>query len=172
VLVFVVLLCLCSSGAFPIGIWSMLAFGSPGLQVWRSPVFDLFLLIALLAGGIGLRTGVFVGDAGVMVRTGLRGTVIPWREIAYAEVAEVPKFPVIWQRGPTRGLILVAPSGDRRSLPARVAAFSVNWGRGGKPYIELDEVQMTQVVNRINEGAAGQRPQPWSHPGNWPFPPR
>jgi hypothetical protein len=100
-----------------------------------------------------------------MVRLGLRRIVVPWQEIAYAEVAEVPKFPVIWQRGPSWGLVLVAPSGQRRPLPARLAGFTVRWGRGSPPYIGLTQTHMIQVVDRINELAPGHRPQPWPPAG-------
>ena len=97
----------------------------------------------------------------MLVRLGFRRIVVPWQEIAHAEVAEVPKFPVIWQRGPSLGLVLVAPSGQRRPLPARLAAVTLRWGRGGPPYVVLTDEQMTQVVNRINELKAGQRPPVW-----------
>jgi hypothetical protein len=102
---------------------------------------------------------------------GLRRIVVPWQEIAYAKVAEVSKFPVIWQRGPSQGLVLVAPSGQCRPVPARLFAFTVRWGRGSPPYVVLTQEHMAQVVNRINELAARQRPQAWPPPGGL-FPPR
>jgi hypothetical protein len=160
VLLFLIALFFCLNGApfaFTIGRGSWL--------VLLNPVFDLFLLVALLISWLGARTGVFVGDAGVMVRLGLRRIVVPWQEIAYAEIAELPKFPVIWQRGPSLGLVLVAPSGQSRPLPARLAGFTVRWGRGSPPYIGLTQTHMIQVVDRINELAPGHRPQPWPPAG-------
>src|SRR4051794_19509667 len=64
----------------------------------QNPTADLQLMAVLLFGWAGARTGVYVGDAGVMVRPVFRRVVVPWQEIAYAEVAEVSKFPMIWQR--------------------------------------------------------------------------
>jgi len=156
VILFLVVLFFCCNGApFVIGIQS------DSWRVLLNPVFDLFLAVVFLNGWFGARSGLFVGDGGVMVRVGFRRIVVPWQEIAYAEVAEVPKFPVIWQRGGGRGLVLVAPSGQRRPLPARLAAVTLRWGRGGPPYVVLTDEQMTQVVNRINEWKAGQRPPVW-----------
>jgi hypothetical protein len=134
-------------------------------------LFDAFLVWAVVIGWRGARAGVFVGDGGVMVRAAFRRTVVPWQDIAYAEVAEVPKFPVILQRGPSLGLVLVAPSGDHRPLPVRLAAVTVSWGRGGPPFISLTNAQMTQVVNRINELAPGHRSQRWPPPGGSLCPP-
>jgi len=131
-----------------------------------NPVFDLFFVAVLLVHWAGARSGVYLSDAGVMVRMEFRRIVVPWRDIAYAEVAEVPKFPVIWQRGPSLGLVLVAPSGQRRPLPARLSAVTLRWGRGSASYVMLAQEQMTQVVNRINELAAGQRTAPGSL--SWP----
>jgi hypothetical protein len=167
VLVFLVVLFFCFNGApftFYIGPGSGL--------VLLNPVVDLFILAVLLIGWLGARSGVYVGDAGVMVRVEFRRIVVPWQEIMYAEVAEVRKFPVILQRGPSLGLVLVAPSGERRPLPARVAAVTVRWGRGSPPYVVLTQELMAQVVDHINELAAGQRPQPGPPPGGWLFPPR
>jgi hypothetical protein len=108
-----------------------------------------------------------------MVRAGFRRMVIAWQEIAYAEVAEVPKYPVILQRGPSLGLVLVAPSGQRHPLPARLAAAPVLcWGSGSRPYVVLTHAHMTQVVNCINVLAARQRPQAWPRSGGWLLPPR
>jgi hypothetical protein len=156
ILLFVVVIFLCFNGApFAFGLrrdWWL---------VLLNPMADLFLVAALVLGWVGARTGVYVGGAGVLVRLGFRRIMVPWQEIAHAEVAEVPKFPVIWQRGPSLGLVLVAPSGQRRPLPARLAAVTLRWGRGGPPYVVLTDEQMTQVVNRINELKAGQRPPVW-----------
>lgn len=141
---------------------------------WRlmlDPVADLFIAAAFFFSWLGVRTGVYVGDAGVMARVAIRSTIVPWHEIAYAEVAEVPKWPVIWQRGPSRGLVLVAPSGQRRPLPARLAAPTyLRWGRGGPPYVVLSQENMNQLVACINELAPGRR-QPWLPSGGSPFPP-
>jgi hypothetical protein len=63
---------------------------------------------------------------------------------------------MVWQLGPSLGLVLVAPSGQRRPMPARLAtirfALSVR-----VPFVALTQERMTQAVNRINELAAGQR---------------
>lgn len=142
---------------------------------WRvllNPVFDLFVAAVLVSVWVGARSGVFVGADGVMVRVGFRRIVVPWWEVAYAEVAEVPKFPVIWQRGPSLGLVLVASTGQRRPLPVRLAAFTLRWGRGGPPYIVLTADSMNQVVRRINDRAARQRRHDWPPLGPWPYPPR
>jgi len=167
VVVFLVVLLFCFNGApFAIGIQR---------DWWRvllNPVADLFLLATLLLGWFRVRTGVYVGDVGVMVRVGYRRIVVPWQEILYAEVAEVPKYPVILQRGASLGLVLVAPSGQRRPLPARLAAVTLRWGKGSPPYVVLTQEHMTQVVNRINELAAQQRPQAWPPSGGWLFPSR
>lgn len=165
-LLLVIALFLCFNGA-PFGLSSQ----GDWWFLLLNPVADLFLLVVLFLGWVEARTGVYVGDVGVMVRVGLRRIVVPWQEIAYAEVAEVSKFPVILQRGPSLGLVLVAPSGQRRPLPTRVAALTVRWGQGPRPYIVLTQKHMTQVVNRINELAAGRRP-PWPPPGGWLTPPR
>jgi hypothetical protein len=138
--------------------------------VLQNPAIDLFLPAALFFGWLSARTGVYVGDIGVMVRVGFRRIVVPWQEIVYAEIAEVPKFPVILPRGPSLGLVLVAPSGQRRPLPARLSAGTLRWGRGSPPHVVLTQEHMTQVVNRINELAAGQRAQAWPPPGEWLFP--
>jgi hypothetical protein len=122
--------------------------------VLLDPGVDLFLVAFLLIGWVAARTGVYVGDVGVMVRVGFSRIVVPWQDIAYAEVAEVPKFPVIWQRGPSLGLVLVASSGQRRPLPVRLAAVTLRWSWGGPPYVVLTQERMAQVVNRINELAA------------------
>ena len=168
-LIFLVILFLCFNGApffivFDIhGRWWL---------VLLNPWFDAFVLWALFVTWYRATTGVYVGDTGVMVRVGRGRIVVPWQEIAYAQVAEVSKYPVILQRGPSLGLVLVAPSGVRRPLPARLAAITLRWGRGGPPYVVLTRERMTQVVNRINELAAGQHPQPGPAPGGWLFPPR
>jgi hypothetical protein len=94
--------------------------------------------------------------------------VVPWQEIAYAELAEVPELSVFWQRGPCLGLVLVTPSGQRRPLPVKLAKFHAR----GTPYVPLTQDRMTQVISRINELAAGQRPWTAPPPGRSPFPPR
>jgi hypothetical protein len=55
--------------------------------------FDLWpgALVVLAFGWFLARNGVYVGEAGVMVRVGLRRAIVPWHEIVHAEVAEVPK---------------------------------------------------------------------------------
>lgn len=164
-LTFLVLLLCCTGGPFTISTqldWRRV------LNPWTGTLF----LAALVFGWLGARTGVYLGDGGVMVRVAVRSTVVPWHEIAYAEVAEVPKRPVILQRGPSLGLVLVAPSGQRRALPARLATTTfLRMGRGAPPYVILSQEHMTRVVNRINELAAGN-PRTWQPPGGSPFPPR
>lgn len=164
VVVFLVYLFLCFSGApFAIGIRVLLL----------SPAGYLLLLVTIVFGWFEARSGVYVGDAGVMVRVGFRRVVLPWQEIAYTEVAEVPKYPVILQRGPSLALVLVAPSGLRHPLRMRKAAGPVlRWGRGSRPYVVLTHEQMTQVVNYINVLAARQRPEAWPPSGGWLLPPR
>jgi len=170
VLFFLVVLCLCFNGVHP---HAVIDTQANWFRVVLNPWFDAFALLALLSGWLGAKNGVYVGDAGVMVRVGFRRVVVPWQEIAYAMVAEVPKFPVILQRGPSLGLVVVAPSGYGRPLPVRLPAVTLRWGRGGPPYVVLTQQYMTQVVNRINELAARHHPRPWPPPpGGWPFPPR
>lgn len=46
--------------------------------VLQNPAIDLFLPAALFFGWLSARTGVYVGDIGVMVRVGFRRIVVPW----------------------------------------------------------------------------------------------
>ena len=170
VLFFLAAACLCFNGVRPFGGFDI---HRNLFLVLRDPFVDVFVLLALLSCWVGVRTGVYVGDAGVMVRVGFRRIVVPWQEIAYATVAEVPKSPVILQRGPSLGLVLVAPSGYGRPMPVRLpASFTLRYGRGSPPYIRLTPTHMNQVVDRINEMAAYRRPQPGPPAGDWLFPPR
>jgi hypothetical protein len=163
-LLFFVGLYFCSGGA------PFVFFLRPGLLLnWGAVLLLLFVLWACLVLWAAAKEGVYVGDAGVMVRVGFRRMVVPWQEIAYSEVAEVPKYPVIWQRGPSLGLVLVAPSGQRRAVPARSAVANFRWG--SPSYVRLTRKRMSQVVNGINELAAVQRPQTSPPPSRWLFPP-
>src|SRR5689334_4593177 len=107
---FLVVVCLCSNPMRP----SFFLFDRTWWTEVLNPWVDAFVLWFLFVFFIRARAGVYVGDAGVMVRVGRRRIVVPWHEIAYAGVAEVPMYPVIWQRGPSLGLVLVAPSGEHR----------------------------------------------------------
>ena len=168
VVLFLVVLCLCSNPVRP----TFFVFDRSWWMQVLNPWLDAFVLWALFLCWIRARAGVYVGDAGVMVHAGRRRIVVPWQEIAYAGVAEVPKYPVIWQPGPCLGLVLVAPSGEHRRLPARLAAVNVRWGGGLPPYVVLTRKRMTQVVNRINELVPGHRPQSWPPSAGSLFSPR
>jgi hypothetical protein len=134
-----------------------------------NPLVILLLVVVLFTTWLFGRIGVYVGDAGVMARTEYHRVVVPWQEIAYAEIAEVPRLSTTWQRGPSLGLVLVAPSGQRRPLPVKLAVFHM---RGAPPYVPLRQQRMIEVINCINELAAAQRPHAWPPPGGWLFPPR
>jgi hypothetical protein len=106
-----------------------------------------------------------------MVRVGFHRVVVSWQEIAYAEVTEVPKYPVILQRGPSLGLVLVALSGQRHPQRARLdAGPALRWGSGLRPYVALTHEQMTRLVNCINVSAARRPPQAWPPSGDWLLP--
>jgi hypothetical protein len=145
-----------------------------------NPGNDLCLLGLFFVWWLEARAGVYLGQAGVMVRAGTRRIVVPWQEIAYAEVDEVPKYPVTRRRRPCLALVLVAPSGERRALPARLPpraymrrwengpapsgerrplpaplpASKRYWGFDPEPFAVLSRARMAQVVNRINEMAS------------------
>lgn len=168
VALFLVVLLLCFNGA-------PFAFGIPR-DPWRpllNPVIDVFLLATLVLGWLRAKAGIYVGAAGVMARVGRRRIVVPWHEIAYAEVGEVPNYPLIMQRAASLGLVLVAPSGQRRPLPARLVSMpALRWGRGAPPYVVLSRERMIQVVDHINMLVTPYRPQAWPPPDQRLSPPR
>jgi len=47
--------------------------------------------------------------------------------------------------------MLVAPSGQRDSLPVQVDGLTLQCGRGSRPFLMLSRHRMTKVVKRINE---------------------
>jgi hypothetical protein len=149
------------------------AFGDNRWLVLRNPLVDVLLLWVLALAYFGARAGVYVGDGGVQVRVGFRRIVVPWSEIASAEIGEVPRYPARWQPAGSLGLVLVEPSGERRTLPVSVGGFTVYFGgRGTTPYVTLNQDQLKQVVSRINERAAGQHPPAAPPSDGWLFPPR
>jgi hypothetical protein len=140
------------------------------------PMFGLFVMVIFVNWWILGRDGVFVSDRGVLVQVRHYQVVVPWQEIAYAEVAEAqmfPKIPKIWLFGPSLGLWVVAPSGSRHELRVKPGVlpviFQFVWGM--PPYVGLSRNRMMRIVDCINEVAARQRLQASPPAGGGPFPP-
>jgi hypothetical protein len=171
--VFLVVLFLVFSGTVPFSLPFVFGVNDRWWLVLLNPWFDLLVLLTLLSGWAGARSGVYVGDAGIMVRKGFTRVVVPWHEIAYAGLAQVPNYRVTRRHEPHLGLTLVAPSGDTHPLPVRLRFAGWNRPRGGSPdFLDLTDQPMAQLINDINEMAARHRTQPQPPHSSWPTPPR
>jgi hypothetical protein len=145
--------------------------GGPWL-ILLNPWFDLLALLVLLTSWVRARNGVYVGDAGVMLRDGFSRTVVPWHQIAYACLAQVPNYRLTRQLEPHLGLTLVAPSGEPRALPVRLFSFWWTKPRAAQGFLVLSDEHMAQLLNHINEIAARHHTQPQPPQSSWPTPPR
>ncbi len=122
---------------------------NPGVEFPAVPL----LVLGVCLGGMWRMylAGVYVGEAGVLLRYPLRSKVNPWLEVAGARVTQDARYR-------NEALFLVTPDGSQTRTPLyrfKLSGFSRSQPRSSALGVSADTLQ--QAADRINELAAAHR---------------